>query len=133
MVWEWNYPYNSPVRSSTGVHMASSRKSAQPSPTLQRPPAEILYADQLVRLSERNSDVPRPPGWQLSLTAARAFILGNAKLDIAPKIVAPAALLRAESDRTAGRALAGLFWGAAPAAVKRGTMPFKTHLAREHK
>ena len=74
--------------------MALSKKSAlipdAPS-TLQRPPAEILYAEQLARLGERDGDAPRPPGWRLSLTAARAFILGDAALDIAPKIVAPAA------------------------------------------
>ncbi|GHT80358.1 hypothetical protein AGMMS49543_00400 [Betaproteobacteria bacterium] len=71
--------------------LASPRKSAPPSPTLQRPPAELLYADQLARLADRDAAAPRPPGWQLSLTAARAFILGDAALDIAPKIVAPAA------------------------------------------
>ena len=56
----------------------------------QRPPAEILYADQLARLRAKDKD-PRPPGWALSLKAARSFILGDAALDIAPKIVAPVA------------------------------------------
>ncbi|MDR3213923.1 MAG: AAA family ATPase [Azoarcus sp.] len=59
--------------------------------TFQRPPAEILHADQLARLAAGDGGNPRPPGWRLSLTAARAFILGDPSLDIAPKIVAPVA------------------------------------------
>lgn len=75
--------------------MANTRK-APPSDTaqssaLQRPPAERLYADQLGQLAARDGDTPRPPGWQLSLKAARAFILGDSALGIAPKIVAPVA------------------------------------------
>jgi len=73
--------------------MASSRKpdpAASPA-ALQRPPAEILHADQLAKLQAQDGAHPRPPGWQLSLKAARAFILGDAALDIAPKIVAPVA------------------------------------------
>ncbi|KWF98946.1 hypothetical protein WL94_06335 [Burkholderia cepacia] len=58
---------------------------------LQRPPAEILYADQLAQLKAQDGAQPRPPGWQLSLTAARAFIAGDRSLGIAPKVVAPIA------------------------------------------
>ena len=58
--------------------------------TLQRAPAEIQYADQLQRLAAADSD-PRPPGWVLSLRAARSFILGDDTLAIERKIVAPAA------------------------------------------
>jgi MoxR-like ATPase len=57
---------------------------------LQRPPAEVQYAAQLARLQAQDKD-PRPPGWALGLKAARSFILGDAALDIAPKIVAPVA------------------------------------------
>ena len=64
--------------------------SASAPAALQRPPAEILYADQLARLRAQDKD-PRPPGWALSLKAARSFILGDAALDITPKIVAPVA------------------------------------------
>jgi len=60
------------------------------SPALQRPPAEILYAQELQRLRDSDNG-PRPPGWALSLTAARKFILGDAELDVQRKIVAPAA------------------------------------------
>ncbi|WP_019654374.1 ATP-binding protein [Variovorax atrisoli] len=75
--------------------MATSRKPIDTqqgggTAALQRPPAEILYADQLARLRAKDKD-PRPPGWALSLKAARSFILGDAALDIAPKIVAPVA------------------------------------------
>jgi MoxR-like ATPase len=64
---------------------------AQPAASsLQRPPAEVLYADQLAQLAGSDAD-PRPPGWALSLKAARSFILGHADLGIAPKIVAPVA------------------------------------------
>ena len=55
---------------------------------LQRPPAELLYADQLAQLRERDGDV-RPPGWALSMKAARSFILGDPALGIPAKIVAP--------------------------------------------
>ncbi|RAQ09426.1 hypothetical protein DPR02_16905 [Burkholderia cepacia] len=58
---------------------------------LQRPPAEVLYADQLAQLKAQDGAQPRPPGWQLSLTAARAFIAGDRSLGIAPKVVAPIA------------------------------------------
>ena len=77
--------------------MATSRKPAadtavpDAAATLQRPPAEILHAEQLARLKAQDGANPRPPGWQLSLKAARSFILGDAALGIAPKIVAPVA------------------------------------------
>lgn len=78
--------------------MATARKTKAKSadtpssaaPALQRPPAEVMYADQLAQLREGDAD-PRPPGWALSLKAARSFILGDAALGIAPKIVAPVA------------------------------------------
>jgi MoxR-like ATPase len=57
---------------------------------LQRPPAEILYADELAKLAKADKD-PRPPGWALSLRAARAFVLGDAKAGIERKVVLPTA------------------------------------------
>jgi MoxR-like ATPase len=68
-------------------------KSPPVSPTpshLQRPPAELLHADELARLAANDRD-PRPPGWALSLKAARAFVLGDDDLGIERKIVAPVA------------------------------------------
>lgn len=55
---------------------------------LQRPPAELLYAAQLAQLKQGDNDV-RPPGWTLSMKAARSFILGDTALGIPAKIVAP--------------------------------------------
>lgn len=43
---------------------------------LQRPPAEVKYADELARLKKRDN-APKPAGWQLSMPAVREFILGN--------------------------------------------------------
>ena len=40
---------------------------------LQRPPAAVLYAVELAKLKQ-NDNAPCPPGWQLSLPAARAFM-----------------------------------------------------------
>ena len=57
---------------------------------LQRPPAELLYADELARLRAADTQA-RPPGWALSLRAARAFILGDAALGTTAKVVAPVA------------------------------------------
>jgi MoxR-like ATPase len=61
-------------------------------PTFQRPPAEVLHEDELARL-RANDKGPRPPGWALSLHAVRAFVLGDATLDVRPKIVAPPSLI----------------------------------------
>jgi MoxR-like ATPase len=57
---------------------------------MQRPPAELQYAAELAKLASTDSG-PRPPGWALSLNAARSFISGNALLGIERKIVAPVA------------------------------------------
>lgn len=53
---------------------------------LQRPPAAVLYADELAKLKQ-NDNAPCPPGWQLSLPAARAFILGDEAQNISRKVV----------------------------------------------
>jgi MoxR-like ATPase len=55
---------------------------------LQRPPAELLYAEQIALLRQGDGGL-KPPGWALSMKAARSFILGDAALGIAAKIVAP--------------------------------------------
>ncbi|SFD45711.1 ATP-binding protein [Paracidovorax konjaci] len=73
--------------------MAATRRSTAPGSAgtpLQRAPAEILHAAELERLRAQDAD-PRPPGWSMGLRAARSFILGDAALGIAPKIVAPVA------------------------------------------
>lgn len=67
-----------------------SKAKTAASDQLQRPPSEVLYADELKRLASAEKD-PRPPGWALSLTSARKFILGDEALNITRKIVAPVA------------------------------------------
>lgn len=53
---------------------------------LQRPPAELLYADELALLASNDAS-PRPPGWRLSPPAVRRFLLGDPSLKIGPKFV----------------------------------------------
>ena len=82
--------------------MSTKKKTDQSAPShapegratqgLQRPPAEVLYADELARLRE-NDRGPKPPGWALSLHAARAFVLGDAALNVRRKIVCPPSLI----------------------------------------
>src|SRR3954452_11399898 len=59
---------------------------------LQRPPAEIRYADELARLRETD-DGSRPPGWWLSMEAARRFIVGDQALGIRRKFVGDPSLI----------------------------------------
>lgn len=60
--------------------------------TLQRPPAEVRFADELTRLREQDS-APRPPGWALSLDAARRFVVGDPALGIRNKFVGDPSLV----------------------------------------
>ncbi|KOV88286.1 AAA family ATPase [Nocardia sp. NRRL S-836] len=60
--------------------------------TMQRPPAEVRYAGELAQL--RDSDTaPRPPGWALSLEAARRFVVGDEKRGITKKFVGDPSLV----------------------------------------
>jgi MoxR-like ATPase len=69
-----------------------SKKPESPAPAsaaakeAQRPPAEVLYAEELARLRAAD-DAPRPPGWALSLQAVRRFILGEEALGVRRKFV----------------------------------------------
>jgi MoxR-like ATPase len=59
---------------------------------LQRPPAEVRFAGELARL--RSDDTAeRPPGWWLSLPAARRFITGDDALGISRKFVGDPSLI----------------------------------------
>lgn len=59
---------------------------------MQRPPAEVRWADELARL--RSSDrAPRPPGWALSLDAARRFVVGDPKAKVERKFVGDTSLI----------------------------------------
>jgi MoxR-like ATPase len=61
-------------------------KRARTPANLQRPPAEVIYADELATLA-KDDDAPRPPGWSLSPRAVRAFILGDPGRGIRRKLV----------------------------------------------
>ncbi|HEY8479831.1 MAG TPA: AAA family ATPase [Spirillospora sp.] len=58
----------------------------------QRPPAEVRFADELARLRE-DDDAPRPPGWTMSLQAARRFILGDPTRDVQRKFAGDPSLI----------------------------------------
>ncbi|MET8760085.1 AAA family ATPase [Lentzea sp. NPDC004782] len=60
--------------------------------TMQRPPAEVRYADELARLRDDDT-APRPPGWALSLEAARRFVVGDEKRGISKKFVGDPSLV----------------------------------------
>jgi MoxR-like ATPase len=59
---------------------------------MQRPPAEIRYADELARL-RADDTAERPPGWALSLQAARAFVIGDRRRGISGKFVGDPSLI----------------------------------------
>ncbi|WP_344618867.1 AAA family ATPase [Dactylosporangium salmoneum] len=59
---------------------------------MQRPPAEVRHADELRRLAETDTG-ERPPGWALSLTAARRFIVGDPGAGITRKFVGDPSLI----------------------------------------
>lgn len=58
----------------------------------QRPPAERRWADELERL-RADDTFPRPPGWTLSLDAARRFVVGDPKRRIERKFVGDPSLV----------------------------------------
>ncbi|MFL6116137.1 MAG: AAA family ATPase [Catenulispora sp.] len=59
---------------------------------VQRPAAEVRYADELARLRAAD-DGERPPGWALSLRAARRFVLGDDAAGISRKFVGDPSLI----------------------------------------
>lgn len=67
--------------------------TSAPSPDLQRPAAEALYADELRRLAEADLGAPRPKGWKLTPRSVLAFVVGDDKLGVAPKFVGSRAFL----------------------------------------
>ena len=70
---------------------------------VQRPPAELLYADELALLKKTDNS-PTPPGWQLSMKAVLRFVMGDDK--IRRKIVcSPSLIERAMVTLASNRAL----------------------------
>lgn len=57
-----------------------------------RAPAEHVYAGDLTRLKDSDRG-PKPPGWQLSPRAVRAFVIGDDKLGIGRKFYGDDALI----------------------------------------
>jgi MoxR-like ATPase len=53
---------------------------------IQRPSAELRFAEELATLRSEDAG-PRPPGWQLTLPAARTFVMGDASRGISAKYV----------------------------------------------
>ena len=72
--------------------MTAPVTSAAADEQLQRPPAEVRYADELAALRAADGD-PRPPGWQLSLRAARRFIVGDEQAGVSRKFVGNVSLV----------------------------------------
>jgi MoxR-like ATPase len=60
---------------------------------IQRPPAEILYAEELEHLQAADAKKPRPEGWLLTPQSVVTFVLGSAKAHIAPKFVGSRAMI----------------------------------------
>ena len=58
----------------------------------QRPPAELRFADELAMLRESDRG-DRPPGWALSMQAARRFVIGDERAGITRKFVGNPSLI----------------------------------------
>lgn len=73
-----------------------ARKKTKPedasAPSMQRPPAEVLYEAELARLRDADSG-PRPPGWELSMSSVRRFVLGDERLGVRKKFVGQPSLV----------------------------------------
>src|SRR5436190_17339231 len=54
----------------------SKPENPAPPPRLVRPPAELVYAEELAALAGNDNNA-RPPGWKLSPRAVRQFIVGS--------------------------------------------------------
>ncbi|GAB3260765.1 ATP-binding protein [Kineosporia babensis] len=63
-----------------------------PAEQVQRPRAEVRYEQELARL-KADDQAARPPGWALSVQAARRFIVGDQKLDVSRKFVGDPSLI----------------------------------------
>lgn len=69
----------------------AKKKASEPSAI--RESAEIRFADELERLTQADSDNPKPQGWLRSPRAVRRFILGDEELNISPKFFGDDALV----------------------------------------
>ncbi|MCA9071628.1 MAG: AAA family ATPase, partial [Planctomycetaceae bacterium] len=62
-------------------------KPAANTDELQRPAAEVLYAEELTRLEKADDRLPRPLGLRLTPSSVLRFVLGDVEKNIAPKFV----------------------------------------------
>jgi MoxR-like ATPase len=58
-----------------------------PALDLQRPPAELQFAEELARLATDDANKPRPRNWKLTPLSVVRFVLGDEQFGIAPKFV----------------------------------------------
>jgi MoxR-like ATPase len=55
--------------------------------SIQRLPAELLYARELEQLNREDAKAPKPAGWRVSPQSVVAFVLGDARRNTEPKFV----------------------------------------------
>jgi len=67
-----------------GENLMTSPSNARS--TIQRPPAEVLYAHELEKLKQWDPG-PIPPGWKLSPFGVERFVLGDPELNIERKFI----------------------------------------------
>jgi len=66
---------------------AAAPQAAAIAENLQRPSAEVLYADELATLATSDDAAPRPRGWRLTPASVLKFVLGDEALGVAAKFV----------------------------------------------
>jgi MoxR-like ATPase len=64
-----------------------------PVPDIQRPPSEVLHAEELDRLAAGDASQPRPRGWALTPRSILTFVLGDPQAGQAAKFVGGRAFL----------------------------------------
>ncbi|MBX9567347.1 MAG: AAA family ATPase [Candidatus Obscuribacterales bacterium] len=62
-------------------------KKSDSNQEIQRPPAEMLYADELKMLAQEDAKQAKPEGWLLSPRSVIRFITGDKKAGLQPKFV----------------------------------------------
>lgn len=72
-------------------HKPANKKSSPATP--QRPPAEVLHADELASREKGCAGDPRPPGWRMTPRAVLDFVLGDGTEDYPAKFVGRRAFL----------------------------------------
>ena len=63
----------------------AKKKTGNEQAQLQRPAAEVSYADELDLLEKADGKAARPHGWRLTPISVLKFVLGDDKLKIASK------------------------------------------------